>query len=85
MSVLEYFREHPGAAADLERVSRWRLLHHEMTRLVEETERALSWLVSRGLLLRIDVTGVAPKYRLSPKSPPASGTTGRRSSRGGRS
>jgi hypothetical protein len=81
MSVLEYFREHPGATADLEKVSRWRLLRHEMTRLVDETERALSWLVSHRLLLRIDAAGLAPTYRLRPDQPPASHRPVRRSGR----
>lgn len=64
--VLRYFLENPRAAADLESVSRWRLLRYETNRIVDETARALHWLVSRRELLLIEAPGLAPQYRLNP-------------------
>ena len=57
--ILSYFLDNPQAADDLEGVARWRLLRQAIHRDVEETSRALDWLVQRGLLTRISKAGSA--------------------------
>jgi hypothetical protein len=57
--ILSYFLDNPQAADDLEGVARWRLLRQTIHRDVEETSRALDWLVQRGLLTRVLTTGSA--------------------------
>lgn len=57
--ILSYFLDNPQAADDLEGVARWRLLRQTIHRDVEETSRALDWLVRRGLLTRVPTAGSA--------------------------
>jgi hypothetical protein len=51
--ILSYFLRNPQAADDLEGVARWRLLSQTVHRDVEETSRALDWLVEQGFLDRV--------------------------------
>jgi hypothetical protein len=50
MEVLSYFMRNPQAADNLEGIARWRLQDEIIRRKVEETRRALAWLVERGFL-----------------------------------
>jgi hypothetical protein len=55
--VLGYFMRNPEAADDLEGVARWRLLDEAVHRTVDETERAIVWLVRSGFLVETDTAG----------------------------
>jgi len=62
--VLAYFLRNPQGADDLEGVARWRLLSQDVHRDVEDTSRALDWLVQRGYLDRVSRTGSAAIFHL---------------------
>ena len=62
--ILSYFLRNPQAADDLEGVARWRLLNQTVHRDVEETSRALDWLVHHGFLGRVSRTGSGTIFRL---------------------
>ncbi|HUI43965.1 MAG TPA: hypothetical protein VL523_18535 [Terriglobia bacterium] len=62
--VLSYFLRNPQAADDLEGVARWRLLSQRVHRDVEETSRALDWLVQEGYLDRVSPTGSNAIFQL---------------------
>jgi len=64
--VLRYFIENPHAADDLEGITRWRLVEHQIRRRVEETRQALTWLVERDFLQRAAAGGAAPIFTLNP-------------------
>jgi hypothetical protein len=64
--VLRYFVRHPEAMDDLEGVARWRLAEEVIRRKVEETQRALTWLVERDYLRLTSAPGVAPLFSLNP-------------------
>lgn len=64
--VLSYFLRNPQAADNLEGVARWRLLDEVVHQHVEQTRAALDWLVARGVLRRIERSGVEPVYSLEP-------------------
>ncbi len=49
--ILQYFLRHPDAADTLEGITRWRLTEERIYRYSDETEDALKWLVSLGLLV----------------------------------
>lgn len=49
--ILQYFLRHPDAADTLEGITRWRLTEERIYRYSDETEDALRWLVSLGLLV----------------------------------
>ncbi len=49
--ILKYFLRNPAATDDLEGIARWRLLDEKVHQSLRETNRALDWLVKRGLLL----------------------------------
>ncbi len=49
--ILDYFLRNPQAGDDLEGVARWRLLHEQIFRGVEEVQEALRWLLSQEFLL----------------------------------
>lgn len=48
--ILSYFLRHPNAADTLEGIAEWRILDEKVRRSVEETKKALDWLVQRGFL-----------------------------------
>jgi hypothetical protein len=51
--ILDHLRRHPGAADSLEGLARWRLVEATVWRTLDETERALHWLVARGWVREI--------------------------------
>jgi hypothetical protein len=55
--ILEYFVRHPRAADSIEGVARWRLLEGTVRRSLDDTERAVAWLVGQGFLVEESVTG----------------------------
>ncbi len=63
--VLSYFVRNPRAADSLEGVVRWRLLDEKIRQGVEETRRALAWLVSQGFLLEESAKGADTLFRLN--------------------
>ena len=65
--VLNYFLRNPQAADSLEGIARWRLLDVVVRRKVEETQRALAWLVSCDFLIVITVAGAEPIFCLNPE------------------
>jgi hypothetical protein len=65
--ILSYFVRNPQAADTLEGVARWRLLEEAVYRSVEDTSRALSWLVSQGFLVEISVAGPNRLFSLDPE------------------
>src|SRR5262249_38576447 len=60
--VLSYFVRNPQAAASLEGIARWRLLDEIVTRSVEQTRSALSWLVDHGYLCVRTGAGSGPIF-----------------------
>ena len=64
--ILGYFVRNPQAADSLEGVARWRLLNEYITRKVDETQRALAWLVAQGYLRETSSAGSGPIYSLNP-------------------
>jgi hypothetical protein len=48
--ILSYFLRHPNAADSLEGIAEWRILEEKVRRSVEETKKALDWLVRKGFL-----------------------------------
>ena len=62
--VLAYFLRNPQAADDLEGVARWRLLSQTVYRDVEDTSKALDWLVHQGFLDRVSRTGSGSIFQL---------------------
>jgi hypothetical protein len=63
--ILEYFVRNPQAADSLEGIARWRLLDEVIRRRVEETHRALAWLVRQNFLSQTTVTGAEPIFSLN--------------------
>jgi hypothetical protein len=55
--VLSYFVRNPKAADTLEGVARWRLLEEQVRRNFQQTEAALAWLVTQGLLEEVETAG----------------------------
>ncbi len=65
--ILGYFVQNRKAADTLEGIARWRLLQEEVRRNVQQTERALEWLVERGLVEELRPPGYqTPIFRLNP-------------------
>ena len=64
--ILGYFVQNRKAADTLEGIARWRLLQEEVRRSAQQTEKALGWLVDRGLIEKVMPTGSAvPVFRLN--------------------
>ena len=63
--LLSYFVCNPQAADDLEGIARWRLLDEVVRRKVEETQRALTWLVDRKYLCETVAVGRSPIFSLN--------------------
>ena len=64
-AILTYFIRHPKAADDLEGIARWRLAEELAHRVVEETSRALDWLVKEELLEECAIPGGGKVYSLN--------------------
>jgi hypothetical protein len=60
--ILSYFVRNPQAADNLEGVARWRLLDQAITQSLEQTQRALSWLVDKGYLCSRATAGTGPIF-----------------------
>lgn len=67
MEILSYFMRNPEAADSLEGIARWRLLDEVINRSVQETDRALGWLVREGYLTESSGPGIKPMFRLNPE------------------
>jgi hypothetical protein len=63
--VLRYFVRHPHAVDDLEGIARWRLAEETIRNKVEETHRALTWLVEHDYLRLTRTVGPAPVFSLN--------------------
>jgi hypothetical protein len=68
--ILSYFIRNPRAADTLEGMVRWRLLSEVVHRKIDETRKALDWLVEQGLLLETRSPGVGPIFSLNPEKVP---------------
>jgi hypothetical protein len=64
--VLNYFLRNPQAVDNLEGIARWRLLDEVVRRKVEETRKALEWLVRQKYLSKTMVPGGAPVFIINP-------------------
>jgi hypothetical protein len=64
-AILNYFIRHPEAADDLDGIARWRLAEERAHRVVEETSRALDWLVKEELLEESAIPGGGKVYSLN--------------------
>jgi hypothetical protein len=64
--VLNYFLRNPQAVDSLEGIARWRLLDEVVRRKVEETRKALEWLVRQKYLSKTMVAGGDPVFSLNP-------------------
>ena len=62
---MRYFVRHPHAADDLEGIARWRLAEEAIRNKVEETHRALTWLVEHGYLRLTPTAGSTPVFSLN--------------------
>ena len=62
---MSYFVRHPHAADDLEGIARWRLVEDAIRFRVEETDRAIAWLVDRGYLCRTSTGGPSSVFSLN--------------------
>lgn len=63
--ILEYFMRNPGAADTLEGIARWRMLEEIVHGSVKSTEQALRWLIERGYLREVSMTGSEPIFLLN--------------------
>ncbi|HUY13343.1 MAG TPA: hypothetical protein VMX16_06900 [Terriglobia bacterium] len=63
--ILNYFLRNPQAADDLEGLARWRLLREAIHRTIEETDRALEWLVEKGFLVKLSPPGSGAIFSLN--------------------
>lgn len=64
--ILKHYVDHPASADSLEGVAEWLLLEEVVQRRVEETRRALHWLVEHQYLQRTaDRIAAPPLYRLN--------------------
>ena len=63
--VLSYFIRNPQATDSLEGIARWRLLQERIHRTVQETNGAVTWLVSEGYLRQVSNAGAEPLYQLN--------------------
>jgi hypothetical protein len=65
LAILGYFVRNPEAADDLEGIARWRLVDEIVYLKVEETDRALKWLVGEGLLIESSIPGNGRAFSLN--------------------
>jgi hypothetical protein len=62
--LLSYFVRNRQAVDSLEGLTQWRLLEEQIHRSLQRTEAALKWLVSKGFLEEVHLTGSVPLFRL---------------------
>ena len=67
-AILRYLEAHPEAKDTVASIAQWWLLHewHEPLLRVH-VKRAVSWLLSQGLILEIRRPGVPPYYQRHPQ------------------
>lgn len=65
--ILRYLTRHPEASDTLEGVAEWWVMRETIEHGVEETARALDFLVSRDLLIEDREVEDRPRYRLNRK------------------
>ena len=66
--MLEFFVHNRIAADTFEGIARWRLLQQEVRRNVQQTEKALEWLVKKGLIEELRAPGYRTSvFRLNPE------------------
>jgi hypothetical protein len=64
--ILGYFVQNSKAADTLEGIARWRLFQEEIRQNVQQTERALEWLVEQELVEELRLPGhQTPIFRLN--------------------
>jgi len=63
--ILGYFLRNPQAVDSLEGVVRWRLPDETVYQAIQETQRALDWLVARGYLQSSVIMGAGRIFSLS--------------------
>src|SRR5262249_45091146 len=64
--IMAHMLRNPDAVDGLEGLSRFRLLEQRIQQSVANTEEALHWLVSMGLVLEERTGQGTPSYRLNP-------------------
>jgi hypothetical protein len=65
--ILSYFVRNSTAADTLEGITRWRLQEEQIHRSLQQTDAALAWLVSQGLLQEVLPAGSPRLFRLNPE------------------
>jgi hypothetical protein len=63
--ILSYFLRNPHAADSLEGVARWRLIEERVHRELENTDKALNWLVHHGFLMKVSSEWTESVYQLN--------------------
>jgi hypothetical protein len=66
-AILRYLETHPEAKDTLEGIAQWWLWLELPEQRLEDVERAVAVLASKGLILEARREGVPPYYRLNPK------------------
>jgi hypothetical protein len=66
-AILRYLEAHPEAKDTVDGIAQWWLLPEGNERLLVHVERAVSWLLSQGLMLEIRRPGVPPYYQRHPQ------------------
>lgn len=65
--ILGYFLRHPDAADSLTEIARWRLMEETVRHSVENTEKALNWLILEGYLREDSRVGTERIFQLIPE------------------
>ncbi len=63
--ILRFYLRNPQAADAVEGLARWRLLDERIYSTLEEVTRAVSWLVSQGLLVKEPILSSKPVFRFN--------------------
>lgn len=66
-AILRYLEAHPEAKDTIEGIAQWWLLREWHEPLCGHVKRAVSWLLSQGLILEIRRPGVPPYYQRHPQ------------------
>ena len=64
-AILRYLKEHPEAKDTLDGIAQWWLVREWTERRRAEIERAVSFLVSKELIVQTSRTGLPPCYQLN--------------------
>jgi hypothetical protein len=65
--ILRYLEKYPEAKDTVDGIARWWLRREESERLRRDVERAVSLLLSQGLILETRRPGVPPYYQRNPQ------------------